>query len=169
MKNWLDQLIDTIDWKGNYNHELQRIEQEICDALCVPPDELSVGQDSDGERLYWKLWNLARDERARIRKIRISHIAESKYGHLDLTRANALAALDYAKEIEASREHEIYQPNNKTAFAASSKAKAKRAYDKNMSTYKNCNKGINNMLNLDYSHLKQIQVWYGEEEDPEKR
>ncbi len=169
MTNWLDQLISTIDWKGNYNTELHRIEAEICDALCIPPDELSVGQDSDGERLYWKLWNLARDERARIRKIRIGHIAETKYGHLDLSRANSLAALDYAKEVEAQRSQEIYMPNNKTAFAASSQAKAQRAYEKNMRTYKNCTKGINNMMNLDYSHLQQIQVWYGDEEDPEKR
>lgn len=169
MKTWLDQLIDTIDWKGDYNQELQRIEREICDALCVPPDQLTVGQDSDGERLYWKLWNLAREERARIRKLRISHIAESKYGHLSLARANALAALDYAKEIESSRQQEIYRPDSKTAYSASSVAKAERAHQKNMSTYKNCNKGINNMLNLDYSHLQQIQVWYGEEEEPDKR
>ena len=169
MDNWLDQLIDTIDWKGDYNIELQRIEKEICDALCVPPDELTVGQGSDGERLYWKLWNLAREERARIRKLRINHIAQTKYGHLSLARANSMATLDYAKEIEASREQEYFHPDGKTAYAASSVAKAERAHNKNMSTYKNCTKGINNMLNLDYSHLQKIQIWYGDEEDPEKR
>ena len=165
MKDWFDKIIESIDWQGDYNTELKRVQILICDAMPVPLEQLVVGQDSDGERLYWKLWNLAREDRAKTRKKRIAEIAENKYSHLSLARANSLAALDYAKKLEKSRDQVIYKPDNKTAISASSTAKAKAAYEKNLSTYKDCTKGINNMINLDYSHLSQIQVWYGDEED----
>jgi hypothetical protein len=165
MDTWFDKIIESIDWQGDYNTELKRVQTLICNALLVPLDQLVVTQDSDGERLYWKLWNLAREDRAKIRKKRIAQIAEVKYGHLSLARANSLATLDYAKELEQQREQVVYKPDNKTAITASTKAKAKAAYEKNLSTYKDCTKGINNMINLDYSHLSQIQVWYGNEED----
>jgi len=165
MKSWFDKIIDSIDWKGDYNIELERVQKLICDALLVPPDQLIVKQDSDGERLYWKLWNLAREDRAKRRQVRIKEIAETKYSHLNLARANALATLDYAKEIESTRDKVTYSPDNKTVYTARSVEHAKAAHAKNLDTYKNCNKGINNMLNLDYSHLQQIQIWYGEEED----
>ena len=165
MDKWFDKIIESIDWQGDYNTELERVQTLICDGLLVPLDQLVVKQDSDGERLYWKLWNLAREARAKVRKKRIAEIANTKYRHLSLARANAFAALDYAKEIESGREQVIYKPDSKTAISASSEQKALDAYNKNMATYKDCTKGINNMLNLDYSHLSQIQVWYGNEED----
>ncbi len=165
MNNWFDKIIESIDWQGDYNTELTRVQKLICDGMLVPLDQLVVKQDSDGERLYWKLWNLAREDRAKTRKKRIAQIVKDKYNHLSLVRANALATLDYAKEIESNREQVIYKPDGKTAIAASSEQRAKQAFDKNMRTYKDCTKGINNMLNLDYSHLSQIQVWYGNEED----
>lgn len=163
--NWFDKIIATVDWKGDYNTELTRVNNLICDALVVPLDQLVVRQDSDAERLYWKLWNLAREDRAKQRQRRIAVIAEEKYGHLSLARANALATLHYAKEIEANRQTKLFKPDGKTVYAAKSEAQAKAAHEKNMRTYKNCTKGINNMINLDYSHLSQIQIWYGEEED----
>lgn len=165
MSSWFEKIINSIDWKGDYNLELKRIQQKIGEALYMPPDELAIGQETDGERLYWKLWNLAREERAKRRQVRIKEIAESKYSHLNLVRANALAALDYAKQIEQERDTELYRPNHKTVYAAKTAQRGKDAHDKNMRTYKNCTKGINNMINLDYSHLEQIQIWYGEEED----
>lgn len=165
MDEWFDKIIESIDWQGDYNTELTRVKQLICDALLVPLDQLVVKQDSDGERLYWKLWNLARDARAKVRKKRIAEIVKSKYNHLSLVRANAFAALDYAKEIESNRPQVLFKPDIKTVISASSAQKAEDAYNKNLTTYKDCTKGINNMLNLDYSHLSQIQVWYGKEED----
>ena len=152
MEEWFDKIIGTIDWHGNYNQELSRVNQLICDALLVPLDELIVNQDSDAERRYWKLWNLAREDRTKVRKKRITEIAQTKYSHLNLVRANALATLDYAKEIEKSREQLIFKPNSKTVYACKSINQAKAAHAKNMRTYKNCTKGINNMINLDYSH-----------------
>lgn len=163
--NWFDKIIDSIDWKGDYNAELNRINKSICDALFIPLDQLVVKQDSDSERHYWKLWNMAREARAKTRQTRIAAIAEEKYGHLSLARANALATLDYAKELEASRETKLFKPDGKTVYAAKSEAQAKAAHEKNMNTYKNCTKGINNMVTLDYSHLAQIQIWYGDEEE----
>jgi len=165
----LSDLIQSIDWKSDYNTELKRIRTEISKALGIPRSQLVIGQDSDAERIYWKLWNLAREDRAVQRKLRIKEIADTKYRHLSNARANDLATLDYAKEIEAARSHAIYTPDNKTVYTASTVAKAEAAHKKNMSTYKNCKKGINNMLNLDYSHLAQIQVWYGDEDEPDKR
>lgn len=165
----LSDLIQSIDWKSDYNAELKRIRTEISKALGIPRSQLVIGQDSDAERIYWKLWNLAREDRAVQRKLRIKEIADTKYRHLSNARANDLATLDYAKEIEAARSHAIYTPNNKTVYTASTVEKAEAAHKKNMSTYKNCKKGINNMLNLDYSHLAQIQVWYGDEDEPDKR
>ncbi len=165
----LSDLIQSIDWKSDYNKELKRIRSEISKALGIPRSSLVIGQDSDAERLYWKLWNLAREDRAVKRKLRIKEIANTDFKHLSNARANDLATLQYAKEIEASREHAIYSPDNKTVYTASSIERAQAAHDKNMKTYKNCNKRINNMLNLDYSHLSQIQVWYGAEDEPDKR
>lgn len=164
MSERFDDIIGSIDWKANYNAELERVNLLICAELSVPPDQLVVRQDSDTERLYWKLWNLAREERAKRRQVRIKEIAEERYSYLSLARANSLAALDYAKELEKNRKTEVYRPDSKTVYAAKSESKAKAAHQKNLDTYKNCNKGINNMLNLDYSHLDQIQIWYGEEE-----
>lgn len=163
--NWFDKIIATIDWKGDYNTELARVNQLISNGCLVPLDMLVVKQDTDAERLYWKLWNLAREDRAKQRQQRIAAIAEEKYGHLSLARANALATLDYAKEIEASRQTKLFKPDGKTVYAAKSEAHAKAAHEKNMNTYKNCSKGINNMVTLDYSHLAQIQIWYGDEEE----
>ena len=165
MSEWFDNIISSIDWKSDYNTELERIKQLISVELSVPPDQLVVRQDSDTERLYWKLWNLAREERAKRRQVRIKKIAEERYSHLNLARANALAALDYAKELEKTRDTTVYRPDSKTVYAAKSESKAQAAHEKNLNTYKNCKKGINNMLNLDYSHLAQIQIWYGEEEE----
>lgn len=163
------EIIESIDWKSDYNTELKRIEKEISKSLGISVTSLDIGQNSDAERIYWKLWNLAREDRAVKRKIRIKEIADSKYRHLSNARANDLATLDYAKEVEQSRNHQFYSPDNKTLYAASTISKAEAAHKKNLNTYKNCTKGINNMLNLDYSHLDQIQVWYGEEEEPNKR
>ena len=92
-------------------------------SIC--PDALSE------TKLYFKLKVMARDERAKERMADIKLIEFENYGHMEKTRANAHAALHYAKQVHADRPKVTVIRKDGCKFTCSSEFKAVTAIQKN--------------------------------------
>ena len=132
MRDWLAEHIhENVDFDApSRNEEYLKLRDFVADATCSPVELVSVDKNTEGGKLYFKLKVMARDERAKARMTDIK-LLELNYSHLNKQRANAFAALDYAKAVMADRPKVTVRRKDGCEFTCSSELKCIAAIQKN--------------------------------------
>ena len=133
MRDWLaDYIHENVDFNAaSRNEEYLKLRDYVADATCSPVEMVSVDKTTEGGKLFFKLKVMARDERAKDRMVDIKLIELEKYSHMEKMRANAHAALDYAKSVMADRPQVTVIRKDGCKFTCSSEFKAITAIQKN--------------------------------------
>ena len=133
IQDWLKDYIEAeVDFNAmSRNDEYLKARDYVADALCQPVELLEVPRTTDGGKLFHKLKVMAREERAKERAVDIELIRIDKYKYRDRYRGNALAALDYAKQVMADRPKFTVVRKDGAKFTCCSELKAIAAIEKN--------------------------------------
>ena len=104
IRDWLAEHIEeNVDFNADSrNEEYLKLRDFVADATMTPVEMVTVDKNTQGGKLYFKLKVMARDERARARMVDIQ-LLELNYQNMTKERANAHAALEYAKNIMEGR------------------------------------------------------------------
>jgi hypothetical protein len=133
MRDWLaDYIHENVDFNASSrNEEYLKLRDYVADATASPVEMVTVDKMTEGGKLYFKLKVMARDERAKSRMEDIKLIEFEHYSHMEKVRANAHAALHYAKQIHADRPKVTVMRKDGCKFTCSSEFKAITAIQKN--------------------------------------
>lgn len=103
--SWLfEYLTNEIDWDAlSYNDEYLKARAYVAESFMTPESLVYVPKNTEAGRLYNKLRLLAKEERYKDREYQIAVLHMEKYPNHDLTKGRALAALEYAKAVNADR------------------------------------------------------------------
>lgn len=104
--SWLFEYLTTeVDWDAvSYNDEYLKARTYVAESFMTPESFVYVPKNTEGGKLYHKLRLLAKEERAKEREYQISVLHMEQYANMDLTKGRAMAALHYAKQVNAGRE-----------------------------------------------------------------
>jgi len=132
MRDWLaDYIHENVDFNASSrNEEYLKLRDFVADATCSPVELVNVDKNTQGGKLYFKMKVMARDERAKARMVDIK-LLELNYSHMNKQRANAYAALDYAKAVMADRPQVTVMRKDGCKFTCCSEFKAITAIQKN--------------------------------------
>ena len=104
--SWLFEFLENeIDWDAvSYNGEYLKARAYAAESLMVPESILYIPKNTPAGELFIKLRRLAQDERGKEREYQIGMIRKEHYDNMELERGKAMAALHYAKQVNADRE-----------------------------------------------------------------
>lgn len=132
IRDWLAEHIhENVDFNADSrNEEFLKLRDFVADATCSPVEMVQVDKMTEGGKLYFKLKVMARDERAAARAVDIK-LLELNYPNMTKERANAHAALEYAKAVMVDRPKVTAVRKDGAQFTCCSELKAIEAIRKN--------------------------------------
>lgn len=132
IQDWLaDHIHESVDFNADSrNEEYLKLRDFVADATCSPVELVQVDKNTEGGKLYFKLKVMAREERAKERMVEIK-LLELDFPNMTKERANANAALKYAKQVMVDRPKVTVTRKDGAQFTCCSELKAVEAVRKN--------------------------------------